>query len=210
MSSDPQAAIIYLASIDETPNAPHVVKTAAGLAHGLPGPAELHVLHVVTMPTAAESVPTFLSASELLERGRSFVDRACADAAFEGRVVGHLAMGEPWREIVGMAERLNADLLVIGTTDQAPLRRLILGSVAEKVVRYAECPVLVSRPKDYQRGHKPTVPEIEPPCPECLEAQRTSDGERLWCSQHAMRHPHGRLHYEMPQGYGAGAMLIRP
>jgi len=208
ISSRPPAApapTIYLAAIDDTASAPQVVAMATGIARNLGGPAEVHLLHVTQTPPT-EGLPAFYNTSDLLEKGRGLLDRACAEAKFEGRIVGHLALGEPWREIVGMGSRLGADVIIVGTTEKKSVARFLLGSVAEKVVRHAGCPVLVARPKT----HEASVPEIEPPCPSCVETQRASKGETLWCANHAARHPHGRLHYEMPRGYGAGSMFIRP
>ncbi len=53
-----------------------------------------------------------------------------------------LLEGEPWRVIVGEAGGLPADLLVIGTHGRGGFEHLLLGSVAEKVLRRAPCPVL--------------------------------------------------------------------
>jgi len=50
--------------------------------------------------------------------------------------------GTPWAEIVKAAEQLPADLIVMGTHGRKMMPRLLLGSVAEKVVRSAQCPVL--------------------------------------------------------------------
>jgi hypothetical protein len=85
--------------------------------------------------------------------------------------------------------------------------RLALGSVAEKVVRHAGCPVLVVRPKDY---HARSGQEIEPPCPDCVATQKQTARATLWCERHSARHPHGRLHYELPPTFGVGSMNFRP
>jgi nucleotide-binding universal stress UspA family protein len=54
----------------------------------------------------------------------------------------HLVVGDPAREIVRLAADEDADLIVIGTHGRSGLTRLLMGSVAEEVVRRAECPVL--------------------------------------------------------------------
>jgi len=56
-----------------------------------------------------------------------------------------LLMGSPARRIVEHAEETNADLIVMGTHGRSGLGHLLLGSVAEKVVRTARCPVLTAR-----------------------------------------------------------------
>ena len=54
----------------------------------------------------------------------------------------HLVVGDPAREIVRLASEQKADLIVMGTHGRGGLTRLLMGSVAEEVVRRAECPVL--------------------------------------------------------------------
>ena len=57
----------------------------------------------------------------------------------------HLAAEPPSRTIVDLARRLQADLIVIGATESGALRRALLGSTADGVIRQATCPVLVVR-----------------------------------------------------------------
>ena len=60
-------------------------------------------------------------------------------------VATHLTGGVPFREIIYMAEREKADLIVMGTHGRTGFDHLFTGSVAEKVVRLASCPVLTIR-----------------------------------------------------------------
>jgi universal stress protein A len=53
--------------------------------------------------------------------------------------------GTPWEEITQTAKERKADLIVIGTRGYTGIKQMVLGSTAEKVVRYAGCPVLVVR-----------------------------------------------------------------
>jgi nucleotide-binding universal stress UspA family protein len=57
----------------------------------------------------------------------------------------HVRMGYPDAEIVGLAGRLSAGLIVMGSRGLGPLRRALMGSVSESVVRHAHCPVMVVR-----------------------------------------------------------------
>ena len=57
-------------------------------------------------------------------------------------VSSHLARGKPGDEIAAHAEDFGADLVVIATHGESGWRRFLFGSVAEKVVRTAHCPVL--------------------------------------------------------------------
>jgi nucleotide-binding universal stress UspA family protein len=99
------------------------------------------------------------------------------------RIVTHLRWETTAQQIAQLASDLEADLVIIGTHGRRGIARMLLGSVAEGVVRLAPCPVLVTRPKQILE-----VPRIEPPCPECLRARRETHGERLWCEQHSERH----------------------
>lgn len=201
--------IVLVAAVDETSNADQVIATSSALGSALPG-AELHLLHVVeAVPRNAEvGAPAFPTTSEMLEKARTVLDKDVQSAAqrFPGKIIGHIAAGAPWREIVQFAANVHADLVVVGTHDHRGLKRLVLGSVAERVVRSAQCAVLVARARD---DHAADVPEIEPPCAQCLETQRSTNGEKLWCAQHTSHHSHGRLHYETPPTFGVGSMFIR-
>jgi nucleotide-binding universal stress UspA family protein len=55
--------------------------------------------------------------------------------------------GVAWQEIVRLAAEEHADMIVMGTQGRTGLERLLLGSVAERVLRHAPCPVLTVRPK---------------------------------------------------------------
>lgn len=201
--------MIAVVATDGTESGAHAVSVAANLARGVPG-SELHVIHVIMdTQAAAPGGPMFPSMTELIESGRKLLEGVDAEAqkTFSGRIVGHLAIGEPWREIVQLATNLRADVIVVGTADHTGLRRMILGSVAARVVRKAQCPVLVARKKDY---HSRAVAEIEPPCEECLAVQRETKRAQLWCKRHSERHVHGRTHYEGPPSFGMGSMLVRP
>ena len=59
----------------------------------------------------------------------------------------HTREGFPDEEIVGLAGRLSAGLIVIGSRGRGRLRRALLGSVSDSVVRHAHCPVIVVRPE---------------------------------------------------------------
>ncbi len=56
-----------------------------------------------------------------------------------------LTMGDPAGEVVRLAEEEHADMIVLGTHGRTGLTRLLMGSVAEAIVRRAPCPVLVYR-----------------------------------------------------------------
>jgi len=57
-----------------------------------------------------------------------------------------IVQGVPWQEIVEKAKDVQVDLIVMSTHGRTGFLHLLLGSVAERVVRLASCPVLVTRP----------------------------------------------------------------
>jgi nucleotide-binding universal stress UspA family protein len=66
----------------------------------------------------------------------------------------HLGSGKPDEELVALGEELEAGLLVIGSRGRGGLRRALMGSVCDSVVRHAHCPVLVVRKeKPIQQRH---------------------------------------------------------
>jgi nucleotide-binding universal stress UspA family protein len=58
-----------------------------------------------------------------------------------------VAYGMPFDQIVRLAKEVNCDMIIMGTQGRTGLKRALLGSTAEKVVRHAPCPVLVVRPE---------------------------------------------------------------
>jgi nucleotide-binding universal stress UspA family protein len=63
----------------------------------------------------------------------------------------HAIKGRPFEEICRLAQEINIDLIVIATRGNTGLRHLVLGSTAERVVRYSPCPVLVVRGSDSKK-----------------------------------------------------------
>ena len=67
----------------------------------------------------------------------------------------HTSVGFPDAEIVELASKLGAGLIVVGSRGLGPLRRALMGSVSDSVVRHAHCPVLVVRQEKIPRGGLP-------------------------------------------------------
>ena len=89
---------------------------------------------------------------EDLQRRSEQLGRAVLDAEAErvrsagGTVAqAHLATGDAPREIVHLAEELDAGLVVMGSRGLGGIRRALMGSVSDSVVRHAHCPVLIVR-----------------------------------------------------------------
>jgi nucleotide-binding universal stress UspA family protein len=71
--------------------------------------------------------------------------RDSVPASFSGRWEVEVTTGDPAEAIVRMAQAYKADLIVMGTHGRTGLPHVLLGSIAEKVVRLAPCPVLTIR-----------------------------------------------------------------
>jgi nucleotide-binding universal stress UspA family protein len=117
--------------------------------------AELHLLHVVqdpyTQPWAAEAFPTPLG--EMLEQWQQQARDRLATLVPEketSRARMATVVGSPFLEIVRYAEEQQIDLIVIGTHGRGPIGHMLLGSVAEKVVRKSPCPVLTVRQPQHE------------------------------------------------------------
>ncbi len=71
----------------------------------------------------------------------------------------HVRLGIPFQVICETAKSEEIDLLVIATHGHTGIRRLLLGSTTEKVVRHAPCPVLVVREREHDFVHPDPFPE---------------------------------------------------
>ncbi len=104
------------------------------------GVPEWNVLGPNGKPTAARVVLRQLATQQL--------EKLVSELRGEGMTVhGRLEEGSTWRAITRVAKEDRYDLIVVSTHGRAGLDRLVMGSVAEKVVRHAPCPVLVVRPE---------------------------------------------------------------
>lgn len=113
--------------------------------------AKMIVLHVMTPPSpfVREGIPPS-SWEELLADARRAAKGRLAAVLARIRRKGVVASavlveGLPANEVLRTARRHRADLLVIGTRGRTGLRRALMGSVAERIVSQARCPVLTVR-----------------------------------------------------------------
>ncbi len=114
----------------------HALTEAAALARRLG--AEIHLIHVLALHDADPAV-----ASDLL---LSAVPPGAEDVVAERQVVRAL---RPELGVIHAAREGDFDLIVLGTHGRTGLKHVVLGSVAERVVQLAACPVLTVR----QPGH---------------------------------------------------------
>ncbi|EDL59028.1 universal stress protein [Gimesia maris] len=119
--------------------------------------AQLHLLHVIEDPVVY--MPMFesyaLPPKEDFENfAKTRLDNWILDEDKAGLEIStHWVHGNPFVDILKYAKREEIDLIVVGTHGRSFTAHLLLGSVAEKVVRKASCPVLTVRPKGHQFIH---------------------------------------------------------
>lgn len=112
---------------------------ATSLAHDTG--AKLFIVHVEELPAAYAVGEMYYGLPDPdnaeIRRMLAAIMPTDATIPYETR----LLFGDPASEIIRLAEQENVDLIVMGTHGRSGLRRLVMGSVAEAVVRRAKCPV---------------------------------------------------------------------
>ena len=149
-----------LLATDGSEDAACAARTAVNLANKTG--SELHVVYVEEMPRRF-STSEVTSIEELVDpefegKMRQLAEIAASRGLTEpvqkikeagGQIAQrHARLGRPYAEIVHLAEELEAGIVVVGSRGEGGVRRALLGSVSDSVVRHAHCPVLVVRKED--------------------------------------------------------------
>ncbi len=131
---------------------PHALQLAAG------SKGELVIVHV--LPTVAAYVSPELAGLpwDQIDRANRLIGKRKLDRMTnaikaehpELRVHNVLATGVVSEEVLRVARRLRCGLIVLATHGRTGLKHVLMGSVAENVVRRAPCPVLIVRPRGYK------------------------------------------------------------
>jgi nucleotide-binding universal stress UspA family protein len=119
-----------------------------------------HVLHFVVAVEQMDHRKTDQVQDTLSQRIAELLAVRAPEA--EVHFFVHVRIGEPVDEILGLAEDVGADLILIGSHGRRGLRRLLLGSTSEAVVRGARCPVVIARPKSYREVTLEKIVEAPP------------------------------------------------
>jgi nucleotide-binding universal stress UspA family protein len=161
-----------LFATDFSPAADHAFGAALALAQHFE--ARVHLLHVVHHPREEDSA-------------RARLEAFARERAEAGQVVVAVTGGHPAHEIVAYAGREKVDLVVMGTHGRTGLSHVLVGSVAEAVVRHAPCQVLTIRAQvdmpveESARGPERAVESRESPaneahtCRQCIVCALASD-----------------------------------
>ena len=140
-----------LVPVDFSDHSQRALEEAIGLAKTTG--AQLHLLHCYQIHSSAVApygivVPeTFEHDIRMaaLQRLSEWREKATAQGV---RVQEHLTAHFPAEEITATAEHLGIDLIVMGTRGLTGLKHVLLGSVTERTIRLAKCPVLVVKAGD--------------------------------------------------------------
>ena len=114
--------------------------------------AELHVLHVIPNLTYFTPYESFLTPENLVAIEKNIQDEVDRDF---GKILKNVDIdvkkavrtGVAFVEIIDYAKAEGIDLIVMGTHGRSGIEHILIGNVAEKVVRKSPCPVMTIRPK---------------------------------------------------------------
>jgi len=141
-----------LLATDDSEEASFAAQTALDIADKTG--SELHVVYVEPIGYVGPGTPLMAdipapSLDEFSQEARSILEAQIQRIeAAGGTVAGtHVKMGKPDEEIVALSEELEVGLIVMGSRGRGGLRRALMGSVSDSVVRHAHCPVLIVRNK---------------------------------------------------------------
>ena len=142
-----------LLATDASKDATKAAQMASDLANV--SDSELHVLHIGNMkdfhvaPGAEQSFsPRSAPLGEVREKAEERLDEAVKQVEQVGGTVtqSHLRIGNPEEEILKFCDEQGGfGLIVMGSRGLGPIKRRLMGSVSESVVRHAQYPVLVAR-----------------------------------------------------------------
>jgi nucleotide-binding universal stress UspA family protein len=138
-----------LCPTDFSEGSQQAVRVATRLA--IEANAELVLLHAWFVPPLSYSMEVPFPPNvvqDIVDDAQRGLDAAVREVIAAGakNTTGRLLTGTPWHEIVSELEKQAYDLCVIGTHGRTGLSRILLGSVAEKVIRHSPCSVLAIRP----------------------------------------------------------------
>ena len=144
------AAKSYLVPVDFSKSSDAAVDHAVKLVKESGG--KLILLHVISTSALMMTGEDAVTGTMVVEIERAQLEEAQSQMAklvrkkkleprsFQSMIVKR---GDPARVIANQAKRIRAPMIVMGSHGRTGLKRLVLGSVAERTLRYARCPVLI-------------------------------------------------------------------
>jgi len=129
---------------DFSESAEHALQLACSLARDHGSKLVLLTVPAPPLPSVETYIPEY-ELSQLMKESEQQL-KSVADGIEDVSVETRVIAGEPGWAIVTAASDCQADLIVMGTHGRKGLSRLLMGSVAEHVLRHAPCPVLTVKP----------------------------------------------------------------
>lgn len=112
----------------------------------------VYVIDEVVIGQISKVTEREIAERDLKQSGQRYINYVLCLAEKEGvKASSILAKGRPFEQIVHLAKELNMDLIVMGTCGRRGAERILIGSVAERVIECSPCPVLVV--KCAAKGH---------------------------------------------------------
>ncbi|MBF8270336.1 MAG: universal stress protein [Gammaproteobacteria bacterium] len=139
---------------DFSANSNHALKYACAFATHFG--AELHLLNVVvdlslvTLPPIDGYLPEGYYQNARNHANEELAKMPTREMAGNIRIVRQVLDGSAFVEIINYAKNNDIDLIVMGTHGYSGLTHLVMGSIAEKVVRRSPCPVLTVHPENHE------------------------------------------------------------
>lgn len=133
--------------VDFSEQSTNAIKVALEIAGD---PSKLHLVHVALPLDTIVTSNMLGGEDDDVEPQSTMLQRLSQIANENGAANAVIAVlsGNPGEQISGYAKEHNADIIVISSHGYHGIKRMVLGSVAEKVIRHAECSVLVLRRAD--------------------------------------------------------------
>ena len=138
-----------LLATDGSEEAELAAQTAIDLAESTG--SELHVVYVERLPTFLDTPGTIGYDALLYDKHEEEAREVLRKLVWRVQVAGgtiagsHLRMGGVADEVVSLAEELGVGVIVMGSRGHGGIRRALMGSVSDSVVRHAHCPVMIVR-----------------------------------------------------------------
>jgi len=141
-----------LLATDFSPVSDHALDEAVALARGLGDDIEIihiHEMQVASVPPTLDLAPMPPSAASVGKAETALTERVARIRAQGLNCESTALFGRPDEEVVRRAQQLKPRMVVVGAKGHSPLHNLLLGSIAERIVKKAPCPVLIVRPETH-------------------------------------------------------------
>jgi nucleotide-binding universal stress UspA family protein len=131
-----------LVAYDGSPHAEHAMNVAISMAGDMK--AKLFVISVIRPPEPAESAEFHAVIDEGREKyEKSYVPIRELAKQKDIEIETEVVVGHPAEQIIHMADKIQASVIVMGKRSHTILHRWMIGSNSERVLRYAHCPVMI-------------------------------------------------------------------